>query len=159
MQLDESLSKNNISNSNLYTSMSVQNLEKKIEILKELMEGYEKENNFLEADEIKQELIQATKAKDRKILKDTKFRHIQEKETLHTYENEEFIELNNEMQEKWEKLNEKFKKMELKLNKEQEEEIEKFQKAHEDRLKLTMKPSTQLIEAEKKKNFYLKKKE
>ena len=159
MQLDESLSKNNISNSNLYTSMSVQNLEKKIEILKELMEGYEKENNFLEADEIKQELIQATKAKDRKILKDTKFRHIQEKETLHTYENEEFIELNNEMKEKWEKLNEKFKKMELKLNKEQEEEIEKFQKAHEDRLKLTMKPSTQLIEAEKKKNFYLKKKE
>ena len=159
MQLNESLSKNNISNSNLYTSMSVQNLEKKIEILKDLMEGYEKENNFLEAEEIKQELIQATKAKDRKILKDTKFRHIQEKETLHTYENEEFIELNNEMKEKWEKLNEKFKKMELKLNKEQEEEIEKFQKAHEDRLKLTMKPSNQLIAAEKKKNFYLKKKE
>ncbi len=159
MQLNESLSKNNISNSNLYTSMSVQNLEKKIEILKDLMEGYEKENNFLEAEEIKQELIQATKAKDRKILKDTKFRHIQEKETLHSYENEEFIELNNEMKEKWEKLNEKFKKMELKLNKEQEEEIEKFQKAHEDRLKLTMKPSNQLIAAEKKKNFYLKKKE
>ena len=159
MQLNESLNKNNISNSNLYTSMSVQNLEKKIEILKDLMEGYEKENNFLEAEEIKQELIQATKAKDRKILKDTKFRHIQEKETLHSYENEEFIELNNEMKEKWEKLNEKFKKMELKLNKEQEEEIEKFQKAHEDRLKLTMKPSNQLIAAEKKKNFYLKKKE
>ena len=138
MKLNESLNKSNLSNSNLYTSMSVQNLEKKIEILKELMEGYEKENNFQEAEAIKQELIQATKAKDRKILKDAKYRHIQEKETLHTYENEEFIELNNKMKEKWEKLNEKFKKMELKL---------------------TMKPSNQLIAAEKKKNFYLKKKE
>lgn len=158
MKLNDSLSKS-IINTNLYTSMSVQNLEKKIEILKDLMEGYERENNFQEAEAIKQELIQASKAKDRKILKDAKFRHIQEKETLHTYENEEFIELNNKMNEKWEKLNEKFKKMELKLNKEQENEIEKFQKAHEDKLKTTMKPSINLIAAEKKKNFYLKKKE
>ena len=154
MKLNDSLSKS-IINTNLYTSMSVQNLEKKIEILK----GYERENNYQEAEAIKQELIQASKAKDRKILKDAKFRHIQEKETLHTYENEEFIELNNKMNEKWEKLNEKFKKMELKLNKEQENEIEKFQKAHEDKLKITMKPSNNLIAAEKKKNFYLKKKE
>ena len=159
MKLNESLNKSNLSNSNLYTSMSVQNLEKKIEILKDLMEGYERENNFQEAEAIKQELIQATKAKDRKILKDAKYRHIQEKETLHTYENEEFIELNNKMKEKWEKLNEKFKKMELKLNKVQEDEMEKFQKVYEDKLKLTMKPSNQLIAAEKKKNFYLKKKE
>ena len=66
MKLNDSLSKS-IINTNLYTSMSVQNLEKKIEILKDLMEGYERENNFQEAEAIKQELIQASKAKDMKM--------------------------------------------------------------------------------------------
>ena len=159
MKLNESLNKSNLSNSNLYTSMSVQNLEKKIEILKELMEGYEKENNFQEAEAIKQELIQATKAKDRKILKDAKYRHIQEKETLHTYENEEFIELNNKMKEKWEKLNLKFQKMENQLKKNQEEEIEKFEKSHEDKFKSSMKPSSEILLIEKKKDLFVKKKE
>ena len=159
MKLNESLNRSNISGPNLYSSMSIENIEKKIEILQELMEGYEKENNFQEAELIKQELIQAKKTKERKLLTDAKFRHIQEKETLHSYENEEFIELNNKFKEKFDKLNKKFTKMEDDLKQNQEEEMQKFHKSHEDKLKFSFKPSSQLLEAEKKKNIFLKKKE
>ena len=63
------------------------------------------------------------------------------------------------MKEKWEKLNEKFQKMEEQLKKNQEEEIEKFEKIHEDKFKSSMKPSSEIIEIEKKKDLFVKKKE
>jgi hypothetical protein len=158
MKLNESQNKN-LSIPNPYMNMTLEKIEKEIENLNELMDHYEKEKNFLEAESVKQDLILAQKAKEQVKIKDTKYRHIQEIEAIQSDENDEIIELNNKMKEKWEKLNEKFKKMELKLNKVQEDEMEKFQKVYEDKLKLTMKPSNQLIAAEKKKNFYLKKKE
>lgn len=159
MQLNESLNKSNLSSPNQYMTMSIETIEEKIETFKELMEKYEKDNDYQNAELIKQQLIQATKAKDKKLLKETKFRHIQDKETLHSYENKEFIELNSKMNEKLEKLNIKFQKMESQLKQNQEEEMQKFQKNYEDKLKISMKPSNDLKLAHKKKDFFLKKKE
>ena len=158
MKLNESQNKN-LSIPNPYMNMTLEKIEKQIENLNELMDHYEKEKNFLEAESVKQDLILATKAREKKKLKDTKFRHLQEIESLHLDENEEIIELNNKMKEKWEKLNLKFQKMENQLKKNQEEEIEKFEKSHEDKFKSSMKPSSEILLIEKKKDLFVKKKE
>ena len=158
MTLNQSQNKN-LSIPNPYMNMSLEKIEKEIENLNELMDHYEKEKNFLEADSVKQDLILANKAKEKVKLKDIKFRHIQEIEAIHSNENEEIIIFNNKMKEKWEKLNEKFQKMEEQLKKNQEEEIEKFEKIHEDKFKSSMKPSSEIIEIEKKKDLFVKKKE
>jgi hypothetical protein len=159
MKTNESSQKSTIINSNKYLYMSLDKLEKEIEVLTELMEGYEKEKNFIEAHSVQQELIQATKAKDKLKLEDTKFRHIQERETLHLYEQDEFIKLNSKMDKKREKLKLKFEKMQNQLKKNQEEEIQKFQKAQEDKYKSSIKPSNEILTIEKKKESFLKKKE
>ena len=158
MKLNESQNKN-LMIPNPYMNMSLEKIEKEIENLNELMDHYEKEKNFLEAESVKQDLILATKAREKKKIKDTKFRHLQEIESLHLDENEEIIELNNKMKEKWEKLNLKFQKMEEQLKKNQEEEKEKFEKTYEDKFKSSMKPSSEILAIEKKKDLFVKKKE
>ena len=67
MQLNESLNKSNLSSPNQYMTMSIETIEEKIETFKELMEKYEKDNDYQNAELIKQQLIQATKAKDKKL--------------------------------------------------------------------------------------------
>ena len=158
MKLNESQNKN-LMIPNPYMNMSLEKIEKEIENLNELMDHYEKEKNFLEAESVKQDLILAQKAKEKVKIKDTKYRHIQEIEAIQSDENDEIIELNNKMKEKWEKLNLKFQKMENQLKKNQEEEIEKFEKSHEDKFKSSMKPSSEILLIEKKKDLFVKKKE
>ena len=63
------------------------------------------------------------------------------------------------MDEKREKLKLKFEKMQNQLKKNQEEEIQKFQKAQEDKYKSSIKPSNEILTIEKKKESFLKKKE
>ena len=82
MKLNESQNKN-LSIPNPYMNMTLEKIEKEIENLNELMDHYEKEKNFLEAESVKQDLILATKAREKKKIKDTKFRHLQEIESLH----------------------------------------------------------------------------
>ena len=49
--------------------------------------------------------------------------------------------------------------MQNQLKKNQEEEIQKFQKAQEDKYKSSIKPSNEILTIEKKKESFLKKKE
>ena len=159
MKVNESSTKSISSSPNKFLYMSLDKIEKEIEVLTELMEGYEKEKNFIEAHSVQQELIKATKARNKMKLQNAKYRHIQEKENLHLDEQDEFIELNNELEQKRKKLIAKFEKMQKQQKQNQEEEIQKFQKQQEEKYKLTVKPTSEIIAIEKKKEIFLKKKE
>ena len=97
---------------------------------------------------------------DKKRLKDAKERHLQEREELEAIQKEELNNYNTEMDRQFYELSSKFQEMQNQLEQAHDEELQKFQEDFEQKNNGTIaKPSSDLINANKRLELYVKKQE
>ena len=93
-------------------------------------------------------------------LKDAKERHIQERAELESIQKEELNNFNTEIDRQFYELSSKFQEMQNQLEQAHEEELQKFQEEFEHKNNGTIaKPSSELINANKRLELYVKKQE
>ena len=93
-------------------------------------------------------------------LKDAKERHIQEREELEATQKEELNNFNTEMDKQFYELSSRFQEMQNQLEQAHEEELQKLQEDFEQKNNGSIaKPSSELINANKRLELYVKKQE
>ena len=143
-----------------FNEMSIEKIDEYIGILEEFMNKSEKEGKFVEAELAKQRIIQLNKVKDKKNLKEAKFRHMQEKEELESTQKEELNKFNIERDKKFYELTNEFQEKQNQLEKEHEEQIKKFEEEFDEKYsKFIPKPTSELTAATKKLELFVKQKE
>ena len=129
-------------------------------MLKSFQFKSEKEGKFVEAELAKQRIIQLRAVQDKKRIKDAKERHIQEREELESVQKEELNKFNEEMDKQFYELSNRFQEMQNQLETAHEEEIQKYQEEFEKKNSGAIaKPSSELINANKRLELFVKKQE
>ena len=116
-----------------------------INILQEFQDKSEKEGKFVEAELAKQRILQLLKVKDKQELKEVK-----EKHSLNKF--------NMEMDHQFYELSKKFQEEQAKLEQKHEEELQTLEKNFEEKNNI-IKPTSELINLNKKLELYVKKKD
>jgi hypothetical protein len=154
------LNKSTINNEKNLLSLPVEKIEEYIKILEEFQNKCEVEAKFVEADLAQKKIIQLKHIKDKKTLIDRKNKQIEEKDELERVQKEELDEFNREMDKKFYELNEKFQEMQNKLEEEHNGQLKELQQKFEEKYNnYIVKPSSELINLNKKLELYVQKKD
>jgi hypothetical protein len=154
------LNKSTINNEKNLLSLPVEKIEEYIKILEEFQSKCEVEAKFVEADLAQKKIIQLKHIKDKKTLIDRKNKQIEEKDELERVQKEELDEFNREMDKKFYELNEKFQEMQNKLEEEHNGQLKELQQKFEEKYNnYIVKPSSELINLNKKLELYVQKKD
>lgn len=154
------LNKSTISTDKNLLSLSKEKIDEYIELLKQFQEKSEQSAKFVEAELARQKIIKLQKIKDKKNLLDAKQRHIEEKNRLEEEQKNELDKFNKEMDLEFYKLNEKFQEMQGKLEEDHNKQISELKESYENKYaNMEIKPSTELINLNKKLELYVKKKD
>ena len=154
------LNKSTINNEKNLLSLPVEKIEEYIKILEEFQSKCEVEAKFVEADLAQKKIIQLKHIKDKKTLIDRKNKQIEEKDELERVQKEELDEFNREMDKKFYELNEKFQEMQNKLELEHNGQLKELQQKFEEKYNnYIVKPSSELINLNKKLELYVQKKD
>ena len=154
------LNKSTINNEKNLLSLPVEKIEEYIKILEEFQSKCEVEAKFVEADLAQKKIVQLKHIKDKKALIDRKNKQIEEKDELERVQKEELDEFNREMDKKFYELNEKFQEMQNKLEEEHNGQLKELQQKFEEKYNnYIVKPSSELINLNKKLELYVQKKD
>ena len=154
------LNKSTINNEKNLLSLPVEKIEEYIKILEEFQSKCEVEAKFVEADLAQKKIVQLKHIKDKKTLIDRKNKQIEEKDELERVQKEELDEFNREMDKKFYELNEKFQEMQNKLEEEHNGQLKELQQKFEEKYNnYIVKPSSELINLNKKLELYVQKKD
>lgn len=154
------LNKSTINNEKNLLSLPVEKIEEYIKILEEFQNKCEVEAKFVEADLAQKKIVQLKHIKDKKTLIDRKNKQIEEKDELERVQKEELDEFNREMDKKFYELNEKFQEMQNKLEEEHNGQLKELQQKFEEKYNnYIVKPSSELINLNKKLELYVQKKD
>ena len=160
MNQSKILNKSTINNEKNLLSLPVEKIEEYIKILEEFQNKCEVEAKFVEADLAQKKIIQLKHIKDKKTLIDRKNKQIEEKDELERVQKEELDEFNREMDKKFYELNEKFQEMQNKLEEEHNGQLKELQQKFEEKYNnYIVKPSSELINLNKKLELYVQKKD
>ena len=154
------LNKSTIKNEKNLLSLPVEKIEEYIKILEEFQSKCEVEAKFVEADLAQKKIAQLRHIKDKKTLIDRKNKQIKEKDELEKVQKIELDEFNREMDTKFYHLNEKFQEMQNKLEEEHNGQLKELQQKFEEKYNnYIVKPSSELINLNKKLELYVQKKD
>jgi len=154
------LNKSTINNEKNLLSLPVEKIEEYIKILEEFQNKCEVEAKFVEADLAQKKIVQLKHIKDKKTLIDRKNKQIEEKDELERVQKEELDEFNRKMDKKFYELNEKFQEMQNKLEEEHNGQLKELQQKFEEKYNnYIVKPSSELINLNKKLELYVQKKD
>ena len=154
------LNKSTINNEKSLLSLPVEKIDEYIQILQEFQNKSEKEAKFVEADLAQKKIAQLISIKNKKNLHDKKLQQIEEKDELERIQKEELDEFNKEQDKKFYELNEKFQEMQNKLEEEHNAQLRDLQQKFEEKYKnYIIKPSSELINLNKKLELYVQKKD
>lgn len=154
------LNKSTINNEKNLLSLPVEKIEEYIKILEEFQNKCEVEAKFVKADLAQKKIVQLKHIKDKKTLIDRKNKQIEEKDELERVQKEELDEFNREMDKKFYELNEKFQEMQNKLEEEHNGQLKELQQKFEEKYNnYIVKPSSELINLNKKLELYVQKKD
>ena len=160
MEKQNILNKSTINNEKSLLALPIEKIEEYIQILEEFQNKCEVEAKFVEADLAQKKIAQLQKIKNKKNLLDKKNQQILEKDKLERTQKEELDEFNKEQDKKFYELNEKFQEMHNKLEEEHNSQLKALQQKYEEKYSnYTIKPSTELINLNKKLELFVQKKD
>jgi hypothetical protein len=160
MEQQNILSRNTINNEKTLLSLPIEKIEEYIQLLTEFQNKCEVEAKFVEADLAQKKRAQLIQIKNKKKLLDRKTQQVEEKDDLERRQKEELDEFNKEQDKKFYELNEKFQEMQKKLEEEHNSQLKDLQQKYEDKYSnYIIKPSTELINLNKKLELYVQKKD
>jgi hypothetical protein len=160
MSQNNILNKSTINNEKSLLSLPVEKIDEYIQILQEFQNKSEKEAKFVEADLAQKKIAQLISIKNKKNLHDKKLQQIEEKDELERIQKEELDEFNKEQDKKFYELNQKFQEMQNKLEQEHNAQLRDLQQKFEEKYKnYIIKPSSELINLNKKLELYVQKKD
>ena len=160
MEKQNILNKSTINNEKSLLALPIEKIEEYIAILEEFQKKCEVEAKFVEADLAQKKIAQLQKIKNKKKLIDKKNQQIEEKDDLERTQKEELDEFNKEQDKKFYELNEKFQEMHNKLEEEHNSQLKALQQKYEEKYSnYTIKPSTELINLNKKLELFVQKKD
>jgi len=160
MEKQNILNKSTINNEKSLLALPIEKIEEYIKLLEEFQNKCEVEAKFVEADLAQKKIAQLQKIKNKKNLLDKKNQQILEKDKLERTQKEELDEFNKEQDKKFYELNEKFQEMHNKLEEEHNSQLKALQQKYEEKYSnYIIKPSTELINLNKKLELYVQKKD
>ena len=160
MEKQNILNKSTINNEKSLLALPIEKIEEYIQILEEFQNKCEVEAKFVEADLAQKKIAQLHKIKNKKKLIDKKNQQIEEKDELERTQKEELDEFNKEQDKKFYELNEKFQEMHNKLEEEHNSQLKALQQKDEEKYSnYIIKPSTELINLNKKLELFVQKKD
>ena len=160
MEKQNILNKSTINNEKSLLALPIEKIEEYIQKLEEFQNKCEVEAKFVEADLAQKKIAQLHKIKNKKKLIDKKNQQIEEKDELERTQKEELDEFNKEQDKKFYELNEKFQEMHNKLEEEHNSQLKALQQKYEEKYSnYTIKPSTELINLNKKLELFVQKKD
>ena len=160
MEKQNILNKSSINNEKSLLSLPIEKIEEYIQILEEFQNKCKVEAKFVEADLTQKKIAHLQKIKNKKKLIDKKNQQIEEKDELERTQKEELDEFNKEQDKKFYELNEKFQEMHNKLEEEHNSQLKALQQKYEEKYSnYTIKPSTELINLNKKLELFVQKKD
>ena len=159
MEKQNILNKSTINNEKSLLALPIEKIEEYIQILEEFQNKCEVEAKFVEADLAQKKIAQLQKIKNKKKLIDKKNQQIEEKDELERSQKEELDEFNKEQDKKFYELNEKFQEMHNKLE-EHNSQLKALQQKYKEKYSnYSIKPSTELINLNKKLELFVQKKD
>ena len=160
MEKQNILIKSTINNEKALLSLSLEKIEEYIQLLQDFQNKCEVEAKFVEADLAQKKIAQLIKVKNKKNLLDKKSQTVKEKDELERIQKEELDEFNKEMDKKFYELNGKFQEMQTKLEEEHNSQLKDLQKKYEEKYSnYIIKPSSELIDLNKKLELYVQRKD
>ena len=160
MEKQNILNKSTINNEKTLLSLPVEKIEEYIKLLQDFQNKCEIEAKFVEADLAQKKIAQLIKVKNKKNLIDKKSQQIKERDELERNQKEELDEFNKEMDKKFFELNEKFQEMQSKLEEEHNSQLKDLQQKYEEKSNnYIIKPSSELIDLNKKLELYVQMKD
>ncbi len=160
MEKQNILNKSTINNEKALLSLSLEKIEEYIQLLQDFQNKCEVEAKFVEADLAQKKIAQLIKVKNKKNLLDKKSQTVKEKDELERIQKEELDEFNKEMDKKFYELNGKFQEMQTKLEEEHNSQLKDLQKKYEEKYSnYIIKPSSELIDLNKKLELYVQRKD
>ena len=160
MEQKNILNRSTINNEKNLLQLPVEKLDEYINLLKEFQQKSEVEAKFVEADLAQKKIEQLIKIKNKRRLLDVKAEQIEKKKELETTQKEELDEFNREMDKQFYDLNEHFQDMQNKLDEAHKNQLVELQKELEEKYNgITIKPSPELINLNKKLELYVQKKD
>ena len=160
MEKQNILNRSTIKNEKNLLSLPLEKIEEYIQLLENFQNKCEVEAKFVEADLAQKKIAQLIKIKNKKKLLDRKTEQIDEKDELERKQKEELDEFNKEQDKKFYELNEKFLEMQKKLEEEHNSQLIDLQQKYEEKYSnYTIKPSTELINLNKKLELYVQRKD
>ena len=160
MEKQNILNRSTIKNEKNLLSLPLEKIEEYIQLLENFQNKCEVEAKFVEADLAQKKIAQLIKIKNKKKLLDRKNEQIDEKDELERKQKEELDEFNKEQDKKFYELNEKFQEMHNKLEEEHNSQLKALQQKYEEKYSnYTIKPSTELINLNKKLELFVQKKD
>ena len=154
------LNRSTINNEKNLLQLPVEKIDEYISILKDFQQKSEVEAKFVEADLAQKKIEQLVKIKNKRILLDVKAEQIEKKKELETNQKEELDKFNREMDKQFYDLNEHFQQMQNKLEEDHKTQLMELQRKLEEKYNaLTIKPSPELINLNKKLELYVQKKD
>ena len=160
MEKQNILSRNTINNEKTLLSLPIEKIEEYIQLLNEFQNKCEVEAKSVEADLAQKKIAQLNQIKNKKKLLDRKTQQVEEKDDLERRQKEELDEFNKEQDKKFYELNEKFQEMQKKLEEEHNSQLKDLQQKYEDKYSnYIIKPSTELINLNKKLELYVQQKD
>ena len=160
MEKKNILSQSTINNEKSLLALPVEKLDEYITLLKNFQLKSEVEAKFVEADLAQKKIEQLIKIKNKRKLLDAKAQQVDEKNELERNQKEELDEFNKKMDNQFYELNEKFQEMQTKLEEEHNAQLrELHEKIQEKYNSYVFKPSSELINLNKKLELYVQKKD
>ena len=160
MEQKNILNRSTINNEKNLLQLPVEKIDEYINLLKDFQQKSEVEAKFVEADLAQKKIEQLIKIKNKRILLDVKAEQVEKKKELETSQKEELDEFNREMDKQFYDLNEHSQDLQNKLDKLHKEQLIELQKKLEDKYNgITIKPSPELINLNKKLELYVQRKD
>ena len=160
MEKKNILSQSTINNEKSLLALPVEKLDEYITLLKNFQLKSEVEAKFVEADLAQKKIEQLIKIKNKRKLLDAKAQQVDEKNELERNQKEELDEFNKKMDNQFYELNEKFQEMQNKLEEEHNAQLRELQEKIQEKSNGYMfKPSSELINLNKKLELYVQKKD
>ena len=160
MEKKNILSQSTINNEKSLLALPVEKIDEYINLLKDFQQKSEVEAKFVEADLAQKKIEQLIKIKNKRKLLDAKAQQVDEKNELERNQKEELDEFNKKMDNQFYELNEKFQEMQTKLEEEHNAQLrELHEKIQEKYNSYVFKPSSELINLNKKLELYVQKKD
>ena len=160
MENQNILNKSTIKSERNLLSLSMEKIDEYIQLLKDFQNKCEVEAKFVEADLAQKKIAQLINIKNKKNVLDKKSQQIEEKDELERTQKEELDEFNKDMDKKFYELNEKFQEMQNKLEEEHNSQLQELQQKYKEKYtNYIIKPSSQLIDLNKKLELYVQQKD